>query len=105
MMVENYRSYHEIVNTSNPNGAAKKYTVVGNICEIDNFAVDRPLNEVNEKDIIAIKTAGAYGYSMASNYNSRFRPAEVLIKNKKAHLIRKRDSFDDLIKNQIIIND
>jgi len=100
-----YNAYHEIVNTSNPNGNQKNYTVVGNICEIDNFAVDRPLNEVREKDIIAIKTAGAYGYSMASNYNSRFRPAEVLIKNKKAHLIRKRDSFNDLIKNQIVIND
>jgi diaminopimelate decarboxylase len=98
-----YDAYHEIINTSNPNGVEKKYTVVGNICEIDNFAIDRSLNKVNEKDIIAIKTAGAYGYSMASNYNSRFRPAEILIKNKKAHLIRKRDSFDDLIKNQIII--
>jgi diaminopimelate decarboxylase len=99
-----YNAYHEIVNTSNPNGKEKQYTVVGNICEIDNFAVDRPLSEVNETDIIAIKTAGAYGYSMASNYNSRYRPAEVLIKNGQAHLIRKRDSFDDLIKNQIIIN-
>ena len=98
-----YDAYHEIINTSNPNGEEIKYTVVGNICEIDNFAIDRSLNKVNEKDIIAIKTAGAYGYSMASNYNSRFRPAEILIKNKKAHLIRKRDSFDDLIKNQIII--
>jgi len=100
-----YNAYHEIVNTSNPTAEKKQYTVVGNICEIDNFAVDRTLNEVNEKDIIAIKTAGAYGYSMASNYNSRFRPAEVLIKNKQAHLIRKRDSFEDLIKNQIILKD
>ena len=100
-----YKAYHEIVNTSNPSGEKKNYTVVGNICEIDNFAIDRPLHEVREKDIIAIKTAGAYGYSMASNYNSRYRPAEVLIKNKKAYLIRKRDSFNDLIKNQILIND
>ncbi len=98
-----YNAYHEIVNTSNPNGKEQKYTVVGNICEIDNFAIDRNLNAVSEKDIIAIKTAGAYGYSMASNYNSRYRPAEVLVKNKKAYLIRKKDSFDDLIKNQIII--
>jgi diaminopimelate decarboxylase len=81
----------------------KQYTVVGNVCEIDNFAINRTINEVNEKDIIAIKTAGAYGYSMASNYNSRFRPAEILIKNNTAHLIRKRDSFEDLIKNQIVI--
>lgn len=100
-----YNAYHKIVNTSNPNGEPQQYTVVGNICEIDNFAVDRTLNEINEKDILAIETAGAYGYSMASNYNSRFRPAEVLIKNKKAHLIRQRDSFDDLIKNQILITD
>ena len=98
-----YNAYHEIVNISNFKGAEKQYTVVGNVCEIDNFAINRTINEVNEKDIIAIKTAGAYGYSMASNYNSRFRPAEILIKNNTAHLIRKRDSFEDLIKNQIVI--
>ena len=98
-----YNAYHEIVNISNLKGVEKQYTVVGNVCEIDNFAINRTINEVNEKDIIAIKTAGAYGYSMASNYNSRFRPAEILIKNNTAHLIRKRDSFEDLIKNQIVI--
>ena len=98
-----YNAYHEIVNISNLKGVEKQYTVVGNVCEIDNFAINRTINEVNEKDIIAIKTAGAYGYSMASNYNSRFRPAEILIKNNTAQLIRKRDSFEDLIKNQIVI--
>jgi diaminopimelate decarboxylase len=98
-----YNAYHEIVNISNLNGVEKQYTVVGNVCEIDSFAINRTINEVTEKDIIAIKTAGAYGYSMASNYNSRFRPAEILIKNNTAHLIRKRDSFEDLIKNQIVI--
>jgi diaminopimelate decarboxylase len=98
-----YNAYHEIVNISNFKGAEKQYTVVGNVCEIDNFAINRTINEVNEEDIIAIKTAGAYGYSMASNYNSRFRPAEILIKNNTVHLIRKRDSFEDLIKNQIVI--
>ncbi len=100
-----YDAFHEIVNTSNPNGESRKYTVVGNVCEIDNFAVNRSLNEVRARDILAIKTAGAYGYSMASTYNSRFRPAEILIKNGRPHLIRRRDSFDDLVRNQLVIDD
>ena len=77
------------------------YTVVGNICETDTIGSDRKLNEVREGDLLAIKNAGAYGYSMASNYNSRFRPAEVLIINGEAKLIRRRDTFEDLLRGQI----
>lgn len=99
-----YGAYHEIVNASNPDGELQKYTVVGNICEIDNFAVDRMLPETNEGDLIVIKSAGAYGYSMASNYNSRFRPAEVMIRNGCVHLVRKRDEYEDLVKNQIVVD-
>ncbi len=98
-----YKAYHEIINVSHPEGEPKTYNVVGNICEIDTFAEDRELAEVREKDIIALRSAGAYCYSMASTYNSRYRPAEVLIHNGKALLIRKRDTFDDLIRNQIDI--
>lgn len=97
-----YDAYHEIVNVSNPNGDQKIYTIVGNICETDTLGADRKLNEVREGDLLAIKNAGAYGYSMASNYNSRFRPAEVLIWNNKAQLIRKRDTLDDLLRNQVV---
>lgn len=97
-----YDAYHEIVNISNPTGDHKIYTVVGNICETDTLGADRKLNEVREGDLLAIKNAGAYGYSMASNYNSRFRPAEVLIWNGKAQLIRKRDTLDDLLRNQVV---
>jgi diaminopimelate decarboxylase len=97
-----YDAYHEIVNISNPNGDQKIYTVVGNICETDTLGADRKLNEVREGDLLAIKNAGAYGYSMASNYNSRFRPPEVLIWNGKAQLIRKRDTLDDLLRNQVV---
>ncbi len=97
-----YDAYHEIVNVSNPNGDLKIYTVVGNICETDTLGADRKLHEVREGDLLAIKNAGAYGYSMASNYNSRFRPAEVLIWNNKAQLIRKRDTLDDLLRNQVV---
>jgi len=96
-----YDAYHEIVNLSNPEGERKTYTVVGNICETDTIGADRKLNEVREGDILAIKNGGAYGYSMASNYNSRFRPPEVLIWNGKAQLIRKRDTLDDLLRNQV----
>lgn len=98
-----YDAYHEIVNITNPTGDHKTYTVVGNICETDTLGADRKLNEVHEGDLLAIKNAGAYGYSMASNYNSRFRPAEVLIWNGKAQLIRKRDTLDDLLRNQVVV--
>jgi diaminopimelate decarboxylase len=96
-----YDAYHEIVNLSNPSGEQKLYTVVGNICETDTIGADRKLNDVREGDMLAIKNAGAYGYSMASNYNSRMRPAEVLVWNGKAQLIRKRETFDDLLRNQV----
>jgi diaminopimelate decarboxylase len=97
-----YDAYHEIVNLSNPEGSQKIYTVVGNICETDTLGADRKLHEVREGDILAIKNAGAYGYSMASNYNSRMRPPEVLIWNGKTQLIRKRDTLDDLLRNQVV---
>lgn len=96
-----YDAYHEIINVSNPTGDQKLYTVVGNICETDTLGADRKLNEVREGDILAIMNTGAYGYSMASTYNSRFRPAEVMIKNGKAKLIRQRDTFEDLLRGQV----
>ena len=99
-----YDAYHEIVNTSNPTGDLKGYNVVGNICETDTFGADRKMNEVREGDLLVLKNAGAYGYSMASNYNSRFRPAEVLILNGKAHLVRNRDTFEDLVRNQVVLD-
>lgn len=96
-----YDSYHRIKNISNPDGEEKKYSVVGNICETDTFAWDRKLNEVREGDYLVFYNAGAYGFEMSSNFNSRFKPAEILFKNGKMHLIRRRDTFDDLLKNQI----
>lgn len=96
-----YDAYHEIVNISNPAGSLKMYTVVGNICETDTLGSDRKLNEVREGDVLAIKNAGAYGYSMASTFNSRLRPAEVMIKKGKALLIRQRDTFEDLLRGQV----
>jgi diaminopimelate decarboxylase len=101
-----YDAYHEIVNISNldlksENGRLEKYNIVGNLCEIDNIGTERMLNKVRKGDILMIKNAGAYGFSMSSNYNTRVKPAEVLIINGKAELIRKRENFDDLICNQI----
>ncbi len=96
-----YDSYHIIENLSNPKGAERIYTVVGNICETDTFAWDRKINEVREGDIIVFRNAGAYGYEMSSNFNSRLKPAEVLWIDGKSKLIRKRDEFEDLIRNQI----
>ncbi|MFN8341613.1 MAG: diaminopimelate decarboxylase [Cyclobacteriaceae bacterium] len=98
-----YDAYHEITNVSNVNGPVRKYNVVGNMCETDTFGADRMLQEVSEGDILMIHNAGAYGFSMSSQYNSRFRPAEVLIRNGQAHLIRQRESFDDLLRGQIVL--
>ena len=99
-----YGSHHDIVNISNPKGRERFYTVVGYICETDTFGNNRRINEINEGDILCFKNTGAYCFSMASNYNSRFRPAEVLWYNEKARLIRKRETFEDIMSNQIEIN-
>jgi diaminopimelate decarboxylase len=98
-----YDSYHEIVNISNPDGKQRIYTVVGYICETDTFGWDRKLSEVHEQDILCFKNAGAYGMTMSSNYNARFRPAEVLIHQGKAHLIRKEENLEDLIRNEVSV--
>lgn len=99
-----YGAFHDMVNISNPKGEISNYAVVGYICETDTFGWDMPLNEVKEGDIIAIKNAGAYGFSMSSNYNSRYKPAEVLVYNGEAHLIRKREGLEDILRNQIEVN-
>jgi diaminopimelate decarboxylase len=96
-----YDSFHRIENISNPNGAERIYTVVGNICETDTFAWDRKLNEVREGDLLVFYNAGAYGFEMSSNFNSRLKPAEVLVVDGQAHLIRKRDVFEDLLRGQV----
>ena len=96
-----YDAYHDIVNLSNPDGKKKIYSVVGYICETDTFASDRQLSEVRKDDLLLFKNAGAYCYSMASNYNSRYRPCEVLWYEGQDYLIRKRETFDDLIMNQL----
>ena len=99
-----YGSQHAIENISNPNGKQRFYSVVGYICETDTFANNQRINEITERDILAFKNAGAYCFMMASNYNSRFRPAEVLWYNNNANLVRKREVFEDLTKNQILID-
>ncbi|MBC7935056.1 MAG: diaminopimelate decarboxylase [Rhizobacter sp.] len=96
-----YDAYHEIKNISNPAGPEKTYTIVGNICETDTFATDRSLNEIREDDTLVFYNAGAYGFEMSSNFNSRHKPAEVLVKDGEAILIRKRDVFEDLLRGQL----
>jgi diaminopimelate decarboxylase len=93
-----YDAYHHIVNISNLHGEEKIYTVTGYICETDTFASDRKLHEVREGDYLVFHNAGAYGYEMSSNYNSRLRPPEVLVEKNKARLIRKRETFEDLLR-------
>ena len=98
-----YGAYHEIENISNPSGQLKNYNVVGNICETDTFAENRLLPEIREGDYLVFRNAGAYCFEMSSHYNSRFKPAELMIKDNKYSLIRKADEFDDLLRNQLII--
>jgi diaminopimelate decarboxylase len=97
-----YDAYHHIENISNPAGPIRIYSVVGNICETDTFAWDRSLPEVREGDCLVFLNAGAYGFEMSSNFNSRLKPAEVMIKDGKPQLIRKRDEFQDLLRNQVL---
>jgi diaminopimelate decarboxylase len=96
-----YDAYHHIKNISNPEGKEFQYTVTGYICETDTFATDRLLNEVREGDFLVLYNAGAYGFEMSSNYNARYKPAEVLVKEGQFHLIRKRDEWNDLLRNQL----
>ena len=96
-----YEAYHYIENISNPTGPERIYTVVGNICETDTFAWDRKLNEVREGDLLVFYNAGAYGFEMSSNFNSRLKPAEVLFIHGHPQLIRNRDRFEDLLRNQV----
>ncbi len=95
-----YGSYHHILNTTNPGGMEKKYNIVGYICETDTFASDRLLPEVSQNDILAFMNAGAYGFTMSSNYNARFKTAEVLVDNGAAKLIRRRETLEDLLRTQ-----
>src|SRR5690554_179066 len=99
-----YNSYHHITNISNADGKERFYSVVGYICETDTFASNRKIAEIQEGDILCFHNAGAYCFSMASNYNSRFRPAEVLVYNEQPYLIRKHETFKDLLHNQIAVD-
>jgi diaminopimelate decarboxylase len=99
-----YDSYHHIENVSNPKGKKRFYTVVGYICETDTFGTNRQICEIKEGDILSFRNAGAYCFSMASNYNSRYRPAEVMIYKGKDYLIRERETIEDIYNKQIEVN-
>ncbi|MEO0585127.1 MAG: diaminopimelate decarboxylase [Bacteroidota bacterium] len=99
-----YGSFHDMRNVSHPQGTKRIYTVVGYICETDTFGWDRKLSEVREGDIICLRNAGAYGFSMSSNYNSRLRPAEVMIINGEAKIIRHRETMEDIMSRQVEID-
>lgn len=97
-----YDAYHKIKNISNPDGATRTYNVVGNICETDTFAWDRELNEVRPNDILLFNNAGAYGFEMSSRFNSRTRPAEVLVTDGKLKIIRRRETLDDILDGVVV---
>jgi len=96
-----YDAYHHIDNITSPENSPKQYAVVGHICETDTFAWDRAIPEISEGDFLVFYNAGAYGYEMASNYNARFKPAQVLYQNGEAKLISRADQFEDLLSLQV----
>ena len=98
-----YNSYHHITNISNTEGKDRYYSVVGYICETDTFGSNRRISEISEEDILCFHNAGAYCYSMASNYNSRYLPAEVMLVDGKDYLIRKSQTIEDILRNQQVI--
>jgi len=97
-----YNAYHRITNISNPEGEPRIYTLVGYICETDTFGYNRRISEIRLGDYLALHNAGAYGFTMASNYNSRLRPAEALILDGKDYLIRRRETLSELTHLQVI---
>jgi diaminopimelate decarboxylase len=99
-----YDAYHEIINVSKPEGKTRIYTVVGYICETDTFGWNRKITEISEGDYLLFKNAGAYCFAMSSNYNSRFRPAEVMVHRGKDYLVRKRERMEDLTRNQVEVD-
>ncbi|HZV71543.1 MAG TPA: diaminopimelate decarboxylase [Saprospiraceae bacterium] len=96
-----YGAYHHLLNISNPSGENQFYDVVGYLCETDTFALNRPINEIRKGDVLCLMNAGAYGYSMSSNYNGRPRPAEVMFKDGQATLIRRAETIDDLLRTDL----
>jgi diaminopimelate decarboxylase len=99
-----YDAYHHIDNISHPDQPTKNYAVVGNICETDTFAWDRPIPTISEGDFLVFYNAGAYGYEMSSNYNARYKPAQVLFEEEATRLISRADDFTDLLRLQIPLN-
>ena len=97
----NYEAYHHLINLSNPDGAINRYDIVGYLCETDTFALNRKMNEIKPGDIICLLNAGAYGYTMASNYNGRPKPAEVMYDNGNSSLIRRAETIDDLLRTDL----
>lgn len=98
-----YDAYHNIEAVENRDAPAKIYDVVGPICETgDTFTRDRALTEMKRGDLLVIKSAGAYGYCMASNYNTRGLPAEIFVLDGKAHMISKRQTLDEIIDQDIV---
>lgn len=98
------KAYHYITNASNPTGEKHKYNVCGYICETDTFGAEREISEIRQGDVLIIHNAGAYGMTMASNYNCKLRPAEVAVYQGKATLVRRRETFEDLISTQCIVD-
>jgi diaminopimelate decarboxylase len=100
-----YKAHHDVCNVEDKKDNIKKWTVVGPVCESSDFLAKNASLDVHEDDLIAIKNAGAYGFVMASNYNSRPKACEILIDKDQSKIIRQRETLDDLLEKEKIEND
>ena len=100
-----YEAYHSIVPVRTGNGKSKKYDIVGPVCESGDWLGKDRLMAVEEGDLLAILSAGAYGFVMASNYNTRPRPAEIIVDGKKSYLVRPREKTENLFSTETLLPD
>ena len=100
-----YKAHHDVCNVEDKQDNLKKWTVVGPVCESSDFLSKNASLDVHEDDLIAVKNAGAYGFVMASNYNSRPKACEILIDGDQSKIIRQRETLDDLLEKEKIEND
>jgi len=98
-----YGAKHDVINVKKSESKANNWTIVGPICESSDVLAKDYLLKASEGDVLAVKTAGAYGHVMSSNYNSRRKPPEILVDGNKYKIIRKRESYEDLMKNEVNI--
>jgi diaminopimelate decarboxylase len=100
-----YGAWHDILPVAPRTGDAEVYDIVGPVCETGDFLAKERLLSLAEGDLLAVRSAGAYGFTMSSNYNTRPRAAEIMVDGNQAHVIRERETFEDLVRGEHLLPD